>query len=270
MMEKKQHQSLRNQRRPKGIVKPVSVNFIHLRSPWVVAWWSASYLGYAYMSLGSYTKGFILIFLEAFINVNSRLNLGILYSFTGRFELAKQVVDVQWLLFYVPIYIFTIWGGCRLSVDLNKYSILADRENSSMIPFQISTWEVAFLEKRNPWIALALSLLGPGLGHLYTHRVPTSFYTLAWWTFIGYKGNLLPCIHLTAVGDFAGAAAAADPAWLMFLPSIYVFAIYDSYVNTVEYNRLFEQEQKRFLVDNYQSTSFPWSEQLPTTHKEGF
>ncbi len=257
MTKKKQHELIKNLRRPKGIVSPMAINFIHLRTPWVIAWWSASYLGYAYMSLGNYVKGFILIFLEVFINVNSKINLGILYSFTGRFEMAKQVVDTNWLLLYIPIYIYSIWGGYGLAVDLNKYSILADRENSSMIPFKISNWEIAFLDKRKPWMAIALSLLIPGLGHLYAHKIPTSFYTLAWWTFIAYKGELLPCIHLTAMGDFAGVAMAADPLWLMFLPSIYVFAIYDSYVNTVECNRLFEQEQKRFLSDNYQSGNFP-------------
>ncbi|HWP96908.1 MAG TPA: hypothetical protein VN426_08645 [Syntrophomonadaceae bacterium] len=256
-MEKKQYESIRNQRRPKGIVNPVSINFIHLRQPWVIAWWSASYLGYAYMSLGSYIKGFILIFLEALINVNSKLNLGILYSLTGRFELAKQTVDMNWLLFYVPIYIFSIWGANQLAVALNKYSILADREDSTMIPFGISGSDFAFLDKRKPWMAVALSLLAPGLGHLYTHRIPTSFYTLMWWMIIAYMGHLFQCIHLTAIGDFAGAIAIADPEWLIFLPSIYSFSIYDSYVNTVEYNRLFDQEQQRFIIDNYQSLKFP-------------
>ncbi|WP_236614617.1 hypothetical protein [Sporomusa ovata] len=261
MTEKKQPTQIRTRRRPKGSVTPVTVNFIHLRTPWVIAWWSASYLGYAYMSLGSYIKGFILIFLEAFINVNSKLNLGIFYSVTGRFEMAKQVVDLNWLLFYVPIYIFSIWGGYRLAVDYNKYSILADREDSAVLPVKISSWEIVLLDKRKPWMAVALSLLAPGLGHLYTHRVPTSFYTLAWWMFISYKGQLFTCIHLTAMGDFAGAIAVADPLWLIFLPSVYVFSIYDAYVNTVEYNKLFEQEQKRFLIDNYQSADFSISQQ---------
>ena len=256
-MEKKQRESIRNQRRPKGIVNPLSINFIHIRTPWVMAWWSASYLGYAYVSLGSYVKGFILIFLEAFINVNSNLNAGIVYSLTGRFELAKQVVDPNWLLFYVPLYIFSIWGGQQLTVALNKYSILADREDSMMRPFNIGTLEIGFLDKRKPWMAVALSLLAPGLGHLYTHRIPTSFYTLMWWMIIAYMGHLLECIHLTAVGDFTGAIAVADIEWLPFLPSIYTFSVYDSYVNTVEYNRLFDQEQQRFIIDNYQNSNFP-------------
>lgn len=256
-MEKKQRESIRSQRRPKGIVNPLSVNFIHLRAPWVIAWWSASYLGYAYVSLGSYVKGFILIFLETFININSKLNMGILYTFTGRFELAKQVVDPNWLLFYVPIYIYSIWGGQQLAVELNKYSILSDREDSSMIPFNIGTLEIGFLDKRKPWMAVALSLLAPGLGHLYTHRIPTSFYTLMWWMIIAYMGHFFECIHLTAAGDFAGAVAVADPEWLIFLPSVYIFSVYDSYVNTVEYNRLFDQEQQRFIIDNYQDSNFP-------------
>lgn len=256
-MEKKQAESIRNKRRPKGIVKPYSINFIHLRTPWVIAWWSASYLGYAYLSLGSYVKGFILIFLESFINVQSKLNLGIMYTFTGRFELAKQVVNTDWLLFYVPIYIFSIWGGHQLAVDLNKYTILADREESTMIPFAVGSSDISFLDKRKPWVAAALSLLAPGLGHLYTHRIPTSFYTLMWWGIIAYMGRLFTCVHLTAVGDFSGAVAVADPQWLIFLPSIYVFSIYDSYVNSVQYNKLFDKEQQGFIIDNYQNPIFP-------------
>jgi len=256
-LEKKQRESIRNQRRPKGKVSQANINFIHVRTPWVITWWSASYLGYAYMSLGSYVKGFILIFLEAVINVKSKLNLGILYTCTGRFELAKQVVDINWLLFYVPLYIFTIWGGYRLAVDLNKYAILADREGSTMIPFKIGSSDIGFLDKRQPWVAAALSLIAPGLGHLYTHRIPTSFYILMWWVIIAYMGHLFQCIHLTALGNFAGAVAVGDPLWLIFLPSVYVFSIYDSFVNTVQYNQLFEQEQQRFIIDNYQSLSFP-------------
>lgn len=236
---------------------PISLNFIHPRTPWVITWWSASHLGYAYMSLGSYVKGFALIFLEVFLNINAKLNLGILYSFTGRFEMAKQVLDPNWLLFYVPVYIFSILQGHRLTVALNKYSILAERENSRMIPFKINNWEIAFLDKRKPWMAMVLSSLVPGLGHLYIHRVPAGLYMLAWWIFISYNAKLFPCIYLTAMGDFAGATTVADPIWLIFLPSIYVFSIYGAYVYTVAHNRLFEQEQKRFLIDNYQNANFP-------------
>lgn len=108
-MEKKQAIGIRNQRRPKGVLTPYNINFLHLRTPLVMLWWAASYLGFAYVSLGSYVKGFILIFLEFFLNIQSKLNLGIFYSFTGQFDLAKQVLDINWLLFYIPIYIVLMW-----------------------------------------------------------------------------------------------------------------------------------------------------------------
>ncbi len=257
-MEKKQPESIRNKRRPKGILSPYNVNYLHLRSPWVMMWWAASYLGFAYVSLGSYVKGFILIFLEFFINVQAKLNLGIYYSLTGRFDMAKQVLDINWLLFYVPLYVATMWGAARNASDLNKFSILADREESVVAPFAINSLDIAFLDKRHPWVAVVLSLLAPGLGHLYTHRVvTTSFLILFWWLITAVKSNFFQCVHLTAMGSFSQAIALADPQWLLFLPSIYVYAIHDAYINTVHYNQLHDQEQRSFLVDNYQDMNFP-------------
>lgn len=221
-------------------------------------WWAASYLGFAYVSLGLYFQGFILIFLECFINVQSKLNLGIYYSFTGRFDMAKQVLDINWLLFYVPIYVVAMWGAARNTSDLNKFSILADREDSVVSPFAMDSLDINFLDKRNPWLAVVLSLIAPGLGHLYTHRIiTTSFLIMFWWIFTAVKSNFFQCIHLTATGNFAQAIATSDPQWLLFLPSIYVYAIHDCYVNTVHYNQLHSQEQRRFLIDNYQNAKFP-------------
>jgi hypothetical protein len=44
--------------------------------------------------------------------------------------------------------------------------------------------------------------------------------------------------------------------WFIYLPSIYGFAVYDVYVNTVEYNRLFKKEQAAFFKKKYQSPAF--------------
>jgi len=255
-MERKQPESIRAQRRPRVYVSAIATNLIHLRHPWVMAWWAASYLGFAYFSMGSYIKGFILIFLEAFINVKSRVNLGIMYSFTGRFAEAKEIVDINWLLFYVPLYIFSIWGAQRLAVDLNKLAILAEREDSAIIPMHITSTEINFFDKRNPWLAVVLSFLMPGIGHLYTHRIPGTFYILTWWILIAYMSKLLPAVHYTMLGAFDQATAVVNAQWLIFLPSVMTFAMYDSYVNAVEYNRLFDQEQSRFLIDNYQEPHF--------------
>jgi hypothetical protein len=83
--------------------------------------------------------------------------------------------------------------------------------------------------------------------------VHTSFFVLIWWITVSYMSNILPAIHLSFTGQFAMATSLVNMQWLLFLPSMYVFAIYDSYVNCVEYNKLCENEQARFLKDNYQS-----------------
>jgi len=154
------------------------------------------------------------------------------------------------------VFIYAIWDSYRSTVDLNKYSILADREHSPILPFKISTLEINYFDKRNPWVATAWSILMPGTGHLYNHRLPTGFIVLIWWIMISYFSHLLEVLHYTAIGAFNQAISVADPQWLLFMPSLYVFVIYDAYVNTVEYNKLFEIEQAKFLMDNYQNPGF--------------
>lgn len=251
-METKQPVSIRNQRRPRGVVGSLTVNLLHMKNPWVTSWWSAAFPGYGFIALGSYIKGFLLVVWEFVVNVNAKLNLAIVYSFTGRFEQAKEVLDLNWFILYVAAYIISIWMTYGLTVDLNKLCILAEREDSSVLPVSISALDICYLDKRNPWLAVTMSLLCPGLGHLYTHRILTSFFLLIKFFVIAYHSRLAPAIHYTFVGAFDRATAVLDPQWLLFLPSLYCFAIYDSYVNCVEYNKLFEVEQSRFLRDNYQ------------------
>ncbi|MDH7479875.1 MAG: hypothetical protein QHH02_07685, partial [Syntrophomonadaceae bacterium] len=216
------------------------------------SWWSAAFPGYGYIALGSYIKGFLLIGWEFLVNINAKLNLAIMYSLTSRFEQAKEVLDLNWFILYVAVYIISIWMTYGLTVDLNKLCILAEREDSPVLPVSISAVEICYLDKRNPWIAAMISLLYPGLGHLYTHRVPTSFFLLANFFLVAHFSRLAPAIHYTFVGAFEQATAVLDPQWLLFLPSLYGFAIHDSWVNCIEYNKLFEMEQSRFLRDNYQ------------------
>ncbi|MEN6388801.1 MAG: hypothetical protein ABFD04_00150 [Syntrophomonas sp.] len=255
-MEKKQPESIRSKRRPIGLVSPLTINLLHLKNPWITAFWSGMFPGLGFLIMGSYIKGFLLIISAVTVSTMAHLNQAIVFGLTGQAELAKQVLDTRWLLVYVPVLVFAIWSSYQLSVDLNKYALLATREDSAIIPFKIDTWEIAFMDKRNPWIAAAFSALMPGLGHLYTHRVPTSFYLLTWWIGTGYLANFLPAVHSTLVGDFAQAVAVIRPEWLLYLAPIYPYAIYDCYVNTVEYNKLFDREQSRFLIDNYQNPKF--------------
>lgn len=217
--------------------------------------------GLGFLIMGSYVKGFLLIIGATLVNSMAHINQAIIYGFTGQPELAKQVLDTRWLLLYAPLLIFATWSSYQLTVDLNKYAIIAAREDSAIIPFNIGSWEIGFIDKRTPWVAAAWSMLMPGLGHLYTHRVPTSFYLLTWWVGVAYMARFLPALHFTLAGDFAQAVAIIRPEWFLYLVPVYPFAVYDSYVNTVEYNKLFDQEQSRFLIDNYQNPKFPMPDQ---------
>ena len=249
-------QSIRNQRRPKGFVSSISTNFIHLRNPWVTAWWSCALPGLGQIILGSYVKGFLFITWELVINVNAKVNVAIMLSFNGRFEEAKNVLDKRWLFFYAGVYIYAIWDSYRSTVDLNKFSVLADREKSPIIPFKISTLEINYFDKRSPWVASAWSLLMPGMGQLYCHRLPTGFIVLIWNIMILYFSRGWEAIYYTAIGNFGHATSILNPEWALFFPSLFGFALFDANVKTVEYNKLFDIEQARFLIDNYQDASF--------------
>lgn len=251
-----QNSSLRGKRRPLGVMNSISTNFLHLRNPYVIAWWSAAFPGFAHISLGSYIAGFLLFTWEMVVNYNAKVNMAILYSFTGRFDMAKEVVNNQWLLLYAPVFIYCIWNGYQLTVDLNKLTILGERNEAKIDPEGISFYEINALDRRTPWVSVMWTFLTPGLGHLYTHRTPTAFFLLIWWIIACYFSHVLQAIQFTALGLFDEAKVILDPQWFIYLPSILGFAIYDAYVNTVEYNRLFEREQAKMLESEYQYPTF--------------
>jgi hypothetical protein len=252
-MEKSQPQQVR---RPKGTMNSLATNFFHLRNPLTMAWWSAAYPGFGHISMGNYVSGFLLFFWEMTVNTQGKVNLAILYSFTGRFDMAKEIVNNRWLLLYVLVYIFAIWDSYRLALQFNQLAILADRNEETVQPVSVSFVEINALDQRSPWSAVAWTILAPGLGHIYTHRIPTGFFLIIWWMVIAYFSFLFQSVQYSALGLFEEAKAIVDPEWLVFLPSIYGYAVYDVYVNTVEFNRLFEKEQASFLKKNYQSTKF--------------
>jgi len=243
-------------RHPKAYVSAFGTNSVHLRNPWVTVCWSFAFPGLGHVIMGRYAKGFILIIWELVINMFAKINLAIMYSFTGRFEMAKDVMDQRWLLLYAAVYVYAIWDSYRSTVDLNKYAILAERDGADVVPFKMNALEINYFDKRNPWVAPVWSGLMPGLGHLYCHRLSTGFFVIIWWIAIAYYSHLLEAVHLTMTGSFSQATAVLDPQWLLFLPSLYGFTIYDSYSHTVEYNKMFEYEQAKYLRHHYQDPEF--------------
>lgn len=243
-------------RRPKAYSYTYTVSLMHLRNPWVTAWWSAALPGFGHIFLGSYIKGFLLVIWEIIINTQSHLNLAIYYTFTGQFQLATQTLDQRWLLLYIAAYIYAIWDSYRSAIEMNKCAILGEREGTKFLPARMGAWEINIMSKRIPLLAAVWSAFMPGLGHLYTHRLPTGFFFFIWCVVIIYQSRLLEGAHLTCAGHFAAAAQTVDVQWLLYMPSMYLFSMFSAYNHTVEYNKLFDAEQANYLKRRYQDSRF--------------
>ncbi|PRX30399.1 hypothetical protein BX659_10740 [Orenia metallireducens] len=251
-------------RRHQAYVSIFGTTQVHLRNPWIISWWSAAFPGLGHLLLSKYLRGFLLFIWEVYINYQAHVNLAILYSFTGSLEQAKEVIDIRWMLLYIPTYIFAIWDSYRSTVDLNHQYLLATREDADIKIFQISAMEINYLDKRNPMISAIWSFLMPGAGQIYIHRIITASFIMTWWIMLVYYSKLLPAIHYSFLGEFAKAKDIISWHWLLNIPSVYGFALYDAYVNTVENNKLYDWEQALFLKKNYQNKSF----ELPCENKK--
>mgnify|MGYP000569028673 CR=1 FL=1 len=250
------HTSDNTARRYTAHVSILGTTQIHVRNPYIIAWWSAAFPGFGHLLLSKYLRGFVLFIWEVIVNLQANVNLAMIYSFQGEIEMAKEILDTRWLLIYIPVYIFGIWDSYRTTVDMNKVYILADREAHPFNSFSIGALEINYLDKRNPVMSVLWSLFIPGLGQLYVHRIVTAFFVIIWTVVFFYYSHGLEAISLLFLGEIKEATSVINPEWLLFFPSLYGFSIFDSYMNTVENNKLFEKEQRAFLKKNYQSPTF--------------
>jgi hypothetical protein len=243
-------------RRQRARVNILGTTQLHLRNPMIIALWSAIFPGCGHFLLSKYIVGMILFIWEVFINLESHLNLSIYYTFTGNFETAKAVLNKDWLLLYIPTYLFAIWDSYRTTSDINQQFLLAAHEDAPVAPFIIHTLGLNHLDKGSPWVSAIWSLLSPGVGQLVTRRLLIAFFLLGWWIMVVYQSKLLPSIHFTVMGQFDLAKEALEKQWVLNVPSIFLFGVYDAYVHTVEGNKLFEWEQAKFFRQEFQSKPY--------------
>jgi len=243
-------------RRELAYVSQIGTTQLHLINPWIIAWWSAAFPGAGYFLLSKYMRGFLLFGWETFVNLQAHINAAIYCSFIGEFDKAKLVIDKDWALLYVATLIFAIWDSFRTAIDLNNVYTLAAREDAQIQSFTITALEINYLDKRSPMDAVLWSMLAPGAGQLYTHRIITGGFILFLWILNCYMSKVLPAIHDSFLGQFEQAKNILDVHWILNMPSIYIFAIYDAYVNTVENNKLYEWEQSKFFKRQYQYEQF--------------
>ncbi len=245
-----------NFRRIKAHVSIIGTTQFHLRSPYTVAWWSAAFPGFGHLLLGKYLRGFVLFIWEVFVNYQSKINIAMVHSFCGEIQLAKEVLVTRWVLIYIPVYIFAIWDSYRTTVDMNRMYLLAERENAPFNSFSIAPLEINYLDKRNPKMAVIWSLFTPGLGQLYIHRIVVAAFALIWCVVFIYFSHFLEVIQLLFLGEIQKATQSLERQWALYIPSLWGFAAYDAYVNTVENNKLFDNEQTDYLRKNIQSANF--------------
>ncbi|MEL7609197.1 MAG: hypothetical protein AAGU74_06790 [Bacillota bacterium] len=244
-------------RRRRAYVSIAGTTQMHLRSPIVVALWSAIFPGLGHLLLSKYIPGFLLFAWEVLINVKSHLNQAIFYSFTGQAELAKGILDKQWFLLYFCTYLFAIWDSYRTTADMNNNFVLAAREDAPVTSFIVHALGFNYLDKSSPAVAMIWSALAPGAGQLIFHRLMVAFFLFLMWIIVVFQSKLLPAIHYTMLGQFEQTKDVLNQQWFLNLPSLFFFSIYDAHVNTVESNKLFDWEQAKFLRREYQNRLFP-------------
>jgi hypothetical protein len=239
-----------------GYIQPNTINNVGLKNPAVIAWWSAAFPGYGHILLGSHFIGFILLIHEAIMNNLSGLNTAIFYSFIGEFTTAKETLNMTWFLVYIAPYIFSIWDSYQRTIQLNEDYIMARQRGYEIITKGISSFGINRLDLKKPLVSIFWSILAPGSGHIYINQTFMVILLVPWLVIVTYFSNLVPAIYHTFVGDFHLARSLANPQWLLFLPSIYGFVIYDAYVHTLEYNELYKLDQKRYYEQAFQNRNF--------------
>ncbi len=243
-------------RRYKAHVSIFGTTQLHLRNPYIIAWWSAAFPGFGHMLLSKYLRGYALFIWEVIVNVKAHINSSMIYSFQGNIDMAKEVLNTRWLLMYIPVYLFGIWDSYRTTIDMNKVYLLAEREEHRFNSFSLGALEINYLDKRDPILAVMWSSFIPGLGQLYLHRILTAIFIIVWLVVFYYYSHIQEAILLLVLGKVKEATSVLKPEWLLFIPSHYGFAIYDAYINTVENNKLFKKELRGYLTEHYQSEGF--------------
>ncbi|WP_311202035.1 hypothetical protein [Aquibacillus koreensis] len=241
---------------PRDYLSISESTILHLRKPYIIAWWSVAFPGFGHILLGQYFRGMGLIVWEILINLHSKINTAMVYSFTGNIQMANDTLNPRLLLLYIPVYLFGIWDSYRGSVELNKEYKISEIKQTPITKYKMNSKGINFLDKRSPVFAFIWALFIPSLGQFYQQRILASFFTLLWTVIFIYFSNFLEGFIYLLQGDFARSTEVINIQWLLFIPSFYFFTVYQSYTETVELNKLFDKEQAAYLEKNFQSSDF--------------
>lgn len=92
---------------------------------------------------------------------------------------------------------------------------------------------------RHPWVTAWWSAAIPGFGHLFVSNHFTGLLLIAWEFLVNTQAHINAAIVLSFTGRFAEARAIVDPRWLLLYTTVYVYALWDSYTETIEQNKFY-------------------------------
>lgn len=92
---------------------------------------------------------------------------------------------------------------------------------------------------RNPWVTAWWSAALPGFGHLLISNHFKGFVLMLWEFIVNRQAHINSAILLSFTGRFQEASDIVDHRWLLLYAAVYVYAIWDSYSETIEQNKYY-------------------------------
>ena len=229
------------------------ITYLMYQKPLMVAWWSAVFPGFGHYLLNQYARATLLTIVEVIINTGAHINDAMIYSFCGEIELAKSVINLDWMIGYIIIYLITIGDSYRTACQLNKLVGLTTPDLASL---EIFPFEIQYLQNKSPLLGVLYSLFFPGLGQLYNHRIFLGFYAIFWWWTYILLSHAHKAVVLILTGNFHSSTVILHPHWLLFMPSVVGGSVYHSYITCIQHNKLANESQQKRLTDRYAGSKF--------------
>jgi hypothetical protein len=207
--------------------------------------------GLGHFYCGAYVRGFLLMSWEIAVNSLGRVNHAIFLTAIGHADKAQAIINYRWAIIYPVFYLLALWDSYRLAAEINKLCEIEERQPHRHFPppVLLTNWEVTYLSPRNPWMALFLSVFLGGAGHLYAFKNVKALMLMGWHLAVWLNAGLNRALIAIAQGNWHEAHALLDYQWLLFWPSIHLFNIWNSWTDTVELNKLYEEQVEVWLRD---------------------
>lgn len=241
-------------RRVMSVIGPGGVTYLKYKNPLMIVWWSAAFPGFGHFFLNQYIRGTLLTLAEVILNTLAHINQALMYSYSGRFLMAKNILEMRWGVAYMLIYMLAIWDSYVNAKSLNKVYRIAVLENARISPGGVYTKEIQVLDKRSRLSAALMSFFFPGMGQFYNQRIGLALYAVFWWGVYSTMSFVPISLHRLLLGDLPGSLEVLRCHWLLFMPSVAGGSVYHAFETAGERNFLLRMEQRQYLLERYGDT----------------